>query len=310
MRVRKAVITAAGRGTRMFPATRAIQKEMLPIIDQDGLVKPTIQMIVEECLASGIEEICIVVENGGGAAFRDHFRSITDDERKGFAGKAWAIAEADKLADMATRISYVEQPSPEGFGHAVLQAKDFAAGEPIVLLLGDHVYTTPDGVKPCIRQAIEAAEASGGSVTTVRYEPEASVGVTGIVKCDVPAGETPALSTALPILKLQEKPSIDDVQSLKTNGLPDQTYLGHFGIHVFTAEIFECLQALIDGNIRVKNEFQLTSGQEGLLERAKAGTAPVYSACILNGTRWDIGMPDEYLLTLAEFGRRGPYNNA
>ena len=71
----------------MFPATRAIQKEMLPIIDQDGLVKPTIQMIIEECLASGIEEICIVVESGGGAAFRDHFRSITDDERKGFAGQ-------------------------------------------------------------------------------------------------------------------------------------------------------------------------------------------------------------------------------
>jgi UTP-glucose-1-phosphate uridylyltransferase len=109
---------------------------------------------------------------------------------------------------------------------------------------------------------------------------------------------------------MQEKPSVDDVQALKTNGLPDKTYLGHFGIHVFTAEIFECLQALVDGNIRVKNEFQLTSGQEGLLERAKAGTAPVYSACILNGTRWDIGMPDEYLLTLAEFGRRGPYNNA
>ena len=74
--------------------------------------------------------------------------------------------------------------------------------------------------------------------------------------------------------------------------------------------ILEVPQALSDGNIRVKNEFQLTSGQEGWLERSRAGTAPVYSACILNGTRWDIGMPDEYLLTLAEFGRRGPYKNA
>lgn len=309
MRVRKAVITAAGRGTRMFPATRAIQKEMLPIVDQDGLVKPTIQMIIEECLASGVEEICIVVERGGGAAFRNHFRAITEEEMTGFSGKDWAVTEAAKLAGMSTRITYVEQPSPEGFGHAVLQAKDFAAGEPVVLLLGDHVYSTPDNIKPCIRQAIEAAEASGGSITTVRIEPEASVGVTGIVKCDVPAGETPALSTALPILCLQEKPSINAVQGLKTNGLPDKTYLGHFGIHVFTAEIFECLQSLVDSNIRVKNEFQLTSGQEGLLQRAKAGSAPNYSACILNGTRWDIGMPDEYLLTLAEFGRRGPYNH-
>ncbi|MCX6367748.1 MAG: sugar phosphate nucleotidyltransferase [Armatimonadetes bacterium] len=293
MKTRKAVITAAGRGTRMFPATRAIQKEMLPLIDTDGLVKPTIQMIAEACVAAGIEEICIVVENGGGQAFREHFRAFTDDERSVFAGKDWLLAEGEKLARLAERISYVEQPSPEGFGHAVYQAKDFAGGEPILLLLGDHVYTGDP-----LGQMLAAGEASGGSVTGVRVEPESGVSVTGIIKGQ--ATQTPGLYE---ILALQEKPTVAEVQVLKTEGLEDDTYLGHFGIHLFTAEIFDCLGELIATNTRVKNEFQLTSGQELLWKRNPAH----YRALLLSGERWDIGLPDEYLKTLAKFGSLGPH---
>ncbi len=95
--VRKAVITAAGRGTRQFPATRSIQKEMLPLVDRDGVTKPTIQIIIEECLASGIEDICIVVSPGGAKPFKDHFSRLRDDERKIFKGKEWALAQADTL---------------------------------------------------------------------------------------------------------------------------------------------------------------------------------------------------------------------
>ena len=90
MRARKAVITAAGRGTRQFPATRSIQKELLPLVDRDGITKPTIQIILEECFAAGIEEACIVVERGGQGPFREHFRAPTDDERRVFAAKPWA----------------------------------------------------------------------------------------------------------------------------------------------------------------------------------------------------------------------------
>ncbi len=293
MRTRKAVITAAGRGTRMFPATRALQKEMLPLIDVDGLVKPTIQLIAEACVTAGIEEICIVVENGGGQAFREHFRAFTDNEESVFAGKDWLLAEGEKLASLAERISYVEQPSPEGFGHAVYQAKNFANDEPILLLLGDHVYTGDP-----LGQMLVAGEASGGSVTGVRVEPESGVAVTGIIK-----GQATEISGLYEILALQEKPSIAEVQSLKTDGLAENTYLGHFGIHLFTSEIFDCLGELIATNTRVKNEFQLTSGQELLWKRSPTH----YRALLVEGKRWDIGLPDEYLKTLVKFGSLGPH---
>ena len=90
--VRKAVITAAGRGTRQLPATRSIQKELLPLVDRDGITKPTIQIIVEECLASGVEDICIVVSPGQQEAFQRHFARLSDEERRTFKNKEWALA--------------------------------------------------------------------------------------------------------------------------------------------------------------------------------------------------------------------------
>ena len=306
MRAKKAVITAAGRGTRQFPATRAIQKELLPIIGMDGLTKPGIQIIIEECLAAGIEQICIVVEKGGRSPFEQHFRDFTDDEKRVFAAKSWAMDEGAKIADMARRITYVEQPSPEGFGHAVYQAKDFVGKEPFLLLLGDHVYTTPDGVPSCVRQLLDLAAISGGSVTSVRLEAEKDISITGIVRCAPRAADAPG--QIFTIEDLKEKPTIEEARAhLVTPGLPDGFYLGHFGLHLFTPEIFACLGYLIENNIRVKNEFQLTSGQELLLERAQSGDRPPYRAALLNGLRWDIGMPDVYLETLLTYGLRGPY---
>jgi UTP--glucose-1-phosphate uridylyltransferase len=309
MRTRKAVITAAGRGTRMFPATRSIQKELLPLVDKDGLAKPTIQIIVEECLSAGIEEICIVVENGGRGPFESHFRALTDDERKVFASKPWGLAAGERLAEMAKRISYVEQPTPEGFGHAVYQAKDFVGDEPFLLLLGDHVYTTPHGIASCVAQMLEIGERENGSVTSVRLEPESTVSITGIVKSEprLSALAADAPGQTYDILALKEKPTVDEARAFATPGLADGWYLCHFGIHLFTPEIFDCLGELIATDTRVKNEFQLTSGQERLLEQSKRGDAPPYRAALLNGTRWDIGMPDVYLESLIAYGQRGPF---
>jgi len=138
--VRKAVITAAGRGTRQFPATRSVQKELLPLVDRDGIAKPTIQIIVEECLESGVEDICIVVAKGEAGPFQRHFSRLSDDERRAFRNKEWALAQADALRRMQERITYVEQDSPEGYGHAVYQARAFVGDEPFLLLLGDHIY--------------------------------------------------------------------------------------------------------------------------------------------------------------------------
>lgn len=309
MRARKAVITAAGRGTRQFPATRAIQKELLPLVDVDGITRPTIQIIIEECLRSGIEEVCIVVEKNGQGPFASHFREAGEDERRVFASKPWAMAQTDALADMGRRITYVEQPAPEGFGHAVYQAKDFVGDEPFLLLLGDHVYTTPEGVAPCVAQILDIGARENGSVTTVRLEPEKDVTVTGIVQCQPrnAALEADAPGQVYDILALKEKPTVEEAKQFATPGVPEGFYLCHFGLHLFTSEIFDCLGELIETNTRVKNEFQLTSAQELLLQRSLRGDAPPYRAAFLDGIRWDTGVPEEYLKTLVAFGLRGPF---
>ena len=310
MRARKAVITAAGRGTRMFPMTRSLQKELLPVVDVDGITKPTLQIILEECFAAGIEQVCVVVERGGERPFREHFRPADADERRVFADKPWALRQADLIADLAGRITYVEQPSPEGFGHAVYQTRDWVGDESFLLLLGDHVFTSPSGVASCAGQMLDAGEQEGGSVTGLRLDTDESIGRTGVVKC---RARNPALAANAPgqtydILDLQEKPTPPEAAArLTTPGLPQGEYLGHIGLHLFTADIFDCLGELIAGNVRVKNEFQLTSAQEILLARSLAGNAPPYRALFVQGDRWDIGVPQLYLQTLLTIAQRGPF---
>ncbi len=163
-KVRKAVITAAGRGTRQYPASTAVQKEMFPLVDRDGLTKPVIQIIGEECIDSGIEEICIITQPGEEQLYRDYFKRMTDVEARGFRGKDWAILESEKLGAFGDRLSFAEQHSPEGFGHAVYQAKKFVGDEPFLLLLGDHIYISDikDRCAPPAHQGVRAVHARHG----------------------------------------------------------------------------------------------------------------------------------------------------
>jgi UTP--glucose-1-phosphate uridylyltransferase len=113
-KVRKAVIAAAGRATRQYPASTAIQKVMFPLVDRDGLTKPTIQIIAEEALDSGIEEICIVTQPGEESLYRDYFKRLDNDMVKSFRGKDWAILESEKLQGLGERLHFAEQHTPEG----------------------------------------------------------------------------------------------------------------------------------------------------------------------------------------------------
>src|SRR6059058_712966 len=117
-KVRKAVITAAGRGTRQYPASTAVQKEMFPLVDRDGLTKPVIQIIGEEAIDSGIEEICIITGPGEEQEYRDYFRRMNSEEAGRFRGKDWAMLASEKLHDFGDRLHFAEQHSAEGFGHA------------------------------------------------------------------------------------------------------------------------------------------------------------------------------------------------
>ncbi|HEX8524021.1 MAG TPA: sugar phosphate nucleotidyltransferase [Tepidisphaeraceae bacterium] len=282
-KVRKAVITAAGRGSRQYPASSAVQKEMFPLVDRDGLTKPVIQIIAEEAIDSGIEEICIVTAPGEENLYRDYFRRLTADEAKTFRGKDWAILASEKLGSFAERLHFAEQDSPEGFGHAVYQAKKFAADEPFILMLGDHVYVS-DTKDRCARQITSVFESHDvDAVTSVQPTMERHLHLFGTIRGN-PVDADKGIYAAELII---EKPSIEVARKeLSTPGLPAGNYLSHFGMHVFSPRIFDSLEYLIKNDIREKGEIQLTAAQEHL--REQTGKYYIY---ITKGQRYDTGIP-------------------
>ena len=143
MAIGKAVITAAGRGVRLYPVADTVQKAMLPLMDRDGLTKPVIQIIAEGALESGIEEICIVCAPGDAARYREQLTRLHDNVLEGYEGVGWAQDQAVRLENLIRRLSFAVQEEPLGYGHAVYCAKDFVGGERFLLLLGD-VLLSPE----------------------------------------------------------------------------------------------------------------------------------------------------------------------
>ncbi len=282
-KVRKAVITAAGRGTRQYPASSAVQKEMFPLVDRDGLTKPVIQIIGEEAIDSGIEEVCIITQPGEEDLYRDYFRRLDDDMVKSFRGKDWAILESEKLAAFGERLHFAEQHTPEGFGHAVYQAKRFVGDEPFLLLLGDHVYIS-DVKDRCARQLLRTYEEHApAAVTAVQPTVERLLHLFGTIRGN-PVDVNKGIFKAELIV---EKPTVDFArESLVTPGLPAGNYLAHFGMWVFNPQIFESLEYLFKNNLREKNEFQLTAAQEHLRQETDD-----YLVTNVQGKRYDTGIP-------------------
>lgn len=281
MKVRRAVITAAGRGTRQYPATSIVQKELLPLVDRDGLTKPVIQIICEEAMGAGVEEICIVVSPGDEKQFRTYFQGLSEDAKRAFAGKEWALRESEKLARMAEAIKFVVQEKPEGYGHAVYQARGFVGDEPFLLLLGDHIYI-PHGHDSCAKQLIDAFRLSQAeALTAVKATPEEMLHLFGALR------GAPLSENLYQVEAIKEKPSADFARdNLKTPGVAPGYYLCHFGMHVFPPVIFECLEKQIRDNLREKGEIQLTSAQEMMRRHL-----PKYYCYDVQGERYDTGIP-------------------
>jgi UTP--glucose-1-phosphate uridylyltransferase len=282
-KVRKAVITAAGRGTRQYPASSAVQKEMFPLVDRDGLTKPVIQIIGEEAIDSGIEEICIITQPGEEKQYREYFRRLDDQMVKSFRGKDWAILESEKLQAFGERLHFAEQLTPEGFGHAVFQAKKFVGDDAFLLLLGDHVYIS-DVKDRCARQLIKVYEQYMlDAVTGVQPTVERLLHLFGVLKGD-PIDPSKGIYKAELII---EKPSIEVArEKLATAGQPAGNYLAHFGMHVFSPRIFDSLEYLIKNNLREKGEIQLTAAQEHLRQHSDK-----YWCVVTQGQRYDTGIP-------------------
>jgi len=292
--VKKAIIPAAGLGTRQYPATAAVRKEFFPLADRDGFTKPVIQIVVEEALAGGVEQVCIVCRPGAEEQFRRYFRAMPSDLLPPFQGKDWAQEQSEKLARIGERLHYVAQDRQEGLGHAIWCAREWADGEAALVLLGDHVYVSK-GEQPCAAQVVGAYR--GVNVTALMPVGPDQLQRFGVVRGRPIEGEGRRIEAEGFI----EKPDEATARSeCRIEGLPPDTYLAHFGMHVFTAGIFEVLDEMICSGRRDRGEFQLTTAQDIL-----CGREP-YEGLVVDGINCDIGTPIGMLeaqLALAVAGR-------
>lgn len=282
MQITKAVITAAGRGARQYPASDTVQKAMLPLVDRDGMTKPVLQIIAEEALESGIEEVCVVSAPGDEAIYRQHFRSYAENLRSAFHGFAWAEEQARRLMDLDQRLRFAVQPEPDGYGHAVWCAKEFAAGQPILLLLGDHLYVSREQ-KRCARQLIELAVSEGCAVSAVQATREHLIHQYGTLT----GKRLPDRADVYVIEEIVEKPNPTLAElRLQVPGLRSGHYLCFFGMHVLPPAVFDLLDEEVSRNERGHGhgQIQLTTALNGLARREK------YLALETRGARHNIGV--------------------
>lgn len=270
--VRKAVIPAAGLGTRFLPATKATPKEILPIVD-----KPTIQYIVEEALAAGIEDI-LVITGRSKRAVEDHFdRSIELEMNLKEHGKEKELEVVRKISDI--RIHYIRQKEPRGLGHAILCAQQFIGDEPFAVLLGDDVV---DAKVPALKQLIDVYEKTGSSVLGVQEVPLEKVSSYGIVASH--ATDEPRTFT---VSDMVEKPAVEDAPSR----------LAVLGRYVINPEIFAILEKTEPGR---GGEIQLTDALKVLAEQQ---TMYAYN---FEGRRYDVGDKQGFLEATVEMALKRP----
>jgi UTP--glucose-1-phosphate uridylyltransferase len=289
--VRKAVIPAAGFGTRLFPATKVVKKELFPIIDRDGRTKPVILAIVEEARRGGIEEIGIVVQPSDRAIFEAFFKTPPKQA-------LWdKLSDANQeycqyLQELGEQITILTQDEQEGYGHAVFCTKDWVNQEPFLLLLGDHVYSSDTEI-PCSRQVLEIYEKTGQSVIGLT-EMSAEI----IHKAGCVTGVWQEMNSILTVTQVCEKPDLDYARShLRVAGMAEDKFLGIFGMYVLKPKIFEILADSIHQNQRYKGEFQLTTCLDTL--RQEDGLMGYW----VKGQYFDTGMPEFYRQTLINYGQ-------
>ncbi len=272
MHIRKAVLPLAGLGTRVLPASKAIPKVMLPLVD-----KPTVQYIVEEAVAAGIEEI-ILVTSRSTRSIEDHFdafpelEAVLEDK-----GKTKELEEVRRVQTMATYAS-VRQAEPRGLGHAVLCAKKLVGDEPFIVMLGDNLVAPET---PCLPRMIEVYEQYGGSVLSLVPLPPEVIPSYGIADVETLGRDI------VKVRDLVEKPRLEEAPS----------NLGIDGRYILTPDIFTLLEATPPGK---GGEIQIT---DAIAVQARAGRC---YGLKFSGVRYDTGTPLGLLTTSIAYALRRP----
>ncbi|MEC0247489.1 UTP--glucose-1-phosphate uridylyltransferase GalU [Paenibacillus chitinolyticus] len=277
MTIKKAIIPAAGLGTRFLPATKAQPKEMLPIVD-----KPTIQYIVEEAIASGIEDI-LIISGRGKRAIEDHFdKSFELEETLEQKGKLEDLKQIQAISNLAN-IHYVRQKEPKGLGHAILCAKSFIGQEPFAVLLGDDIVQAEN---PCTAQLIEVYEKYKSTVVGVQWVADKDVNKYGIVD----AGKQIVDRHVIPVRSLVEKPQPSEAPS-------NYAIMGRY---ILTPEIFNILETQKPG---AGGEIQLTDAIRRLNETQST------FAYEFEGIRYDVGDKLGFIKATIDFALQRPELN-
>lgn len=272
MRVRKAIIPAAGLGTRFLPATKAQPKEMLPIVD-----KPTIQYIIEEAVASGIEEILIITGRNK-KSIEDHFdKSVELEMELSKANKEELLELVRDISDMVD-IHYIRQKEPKGLGHAIYCAKSFVGNEPFAILLGDDVV---DSEVPCLKQLMDCYNEYKTSILGVQTVAKENVNKYGIVD------GLHIENRVYKVKKLVEKPLVEEAPS----------NVAILGRYIITPKIFEILENTKPGK---GGEIQLTDALESLISNE------AMYAYNFEGRRYDVGDKLGFLEATIELALKRP----
>ena len=268
MKVRKAIIPAAGLGTRLLPNTKSIPKEMLPLVD-----KPVLQYIVEEAVAAGVEQILIITNRGKGP-IEDYFDYAPDLEARLLSdGKEKEARTVRNVADMAD-VFFLRQKETKGLGHAIWRAKSFVGNEPFGILLGDDIMLSE---KPVLKQLVEAAEANDCSAIAVREFPGEEICKYSSVKMEEKLSDR-----VYRIGDMNEKPTLEEK-------LSNYAIMGRY---VLTPAIFDILEHTAPGR---NNEIQLTDGMKELCR--------IEPMCAVDfeGRRYDTGNLQGYLESIIDF---------
>ena len=290
--IHKAVIPLAGFGTRVFPAVKAVKKGMLPVVDEDGMLKPALFILLEHLCDAGIDEIALVIGEGEKEEYEKLFSPVEDELKEKLPAEKQQYAEL--IEKFSAGITYVVQKEKKGFGHAVWLTRNFSGEEPVLLLLGDFIYRSYTN-DSCCKQVIDAYMQVGKPLVSITETPLEKVVHYGIVHGLWENAE----ETIMKADSMVEKPACDFAEEYLgvNNQRKEKKYYRTFGQYVITKEVYDELEKEISEGKTQKGEFQLTDALDAV--RDKTG---LY-AFLPGGQSYDLGLPETYRQTVWEYGR-------